>query len=64
MIVKRVVLDNIRSYVHEQIDFPAGSILLSGNIGSGKSTILMAIEFALRVKKRGAYRRRIIEKRR
>ena len=53
MIVKRVVLDNIRSYVHEQIDFPAGSILLSGNIGSGKSTILMAIEFALFGLKRG-----------
>lgn len=47
MRVKRVVLDNIRSYTHSEIDFPSGSILLSGNIGSGKSTILMAIEFAL-----------------
>ncbi|MDI6738266.1 MAG: hypothetical protein QME12_07190 [Nanoarchaeota archaeon] len=47
MRVKRVVLDNIRSYTHAEIDFPSGSILLSGNIGSGKSTILMAVEFAL-----------------
>lgn len=47
MLVKRVVLDNIRSYTHAEINFPQGSILLSGDIGSGKSTVLMAIEFAL-----------------
>ncbi len=29
------------------IDFPMGSVLLSGDIGSGKSSILMSIEFAL-----------------
>jgi exonuclease SbcC len=40
-------LQNIRSYLDETIIFPNGSILLSGDIGSGKSTILFAIEFAL-----------------
>ncbi len=48
-----VKLWNIRSYVNEKIDFPEGSILLSGDIGSGKSTILLAIEFALFGIKRG-----------
>lgn len=38
---------NIRSYHHQKIDFPEGSFLLSGDIGFGKSTILLAIEFAL-----------------
>ncbi|MFH1073098.1 MAG: hypothetical protein V1743_06745 [Nanoarchaeota archaeon] len=40
-------LKNIRSYLDEEIIFPEGSILLSGDIGSGKTTILLAIEFAL-----------------
>ncbi len=53
MLIKKVVLDNIRSYLHAEIDFPEGSILLSGNIGSGKSTVLMAIEFALFGLRRG-----------
>lgn len=47
MLIKRVILNNIRSYVHETINFPNGKVLLSGDIGSGKSTILLAIEFAL-----------------
>src|SRR3989338_2643219 len=47
MIIKSVRLENIRSYLSETIDFPSGSTLLSGDIGSGKSTILLAIEFAL-----------------
>jgi exonuclease SbcC len=47
MLVKRVKLHNIRSYSDEVIDFPEGSLLLSGDIGSGKSTILLAVEFAL-----------------
>ncbi len=38
---------NIRSYHHQKIDFPEGSFLLSGDIGFGKSTILLAIEFSL-----------------
>lgn len=40
-------LKNIRSYTDQTIEFPEGSLLLSGDIGSGKSTILLAIEFAL-----------------
>jgi len=47
MLLKSVKLNNIRSYVDQKIDFPTGSLLLSGDIGSGKSTILLAIEFAL-----------------
>lgn len=47
MILKSVKLENIRSYVNQVIEFPIGSVLLSGDIGSGKSTILLAIEFVL-----------------
>ncbi len=47
MIVKSVKLHNVRSYLSEQVIFPEGSLLLSGDIGSGKSSILLAIEFAL-----------------
>ncbi|MBI5347643.1 MAG: hypothetical protein HZB66_03460 [Candidatus Aenigmarchaeota archaeon] len=47
MLIKSVEIHNIRSYLQQKIDFPAGSILLSGDIGSGKSTMLLAIEFAL-----------------
>jgi len=47
MIIKKVKLHNIRSYIDETIDLPKGKVLLSGDIGSGKSTILLAIEFAL-----------------
>ncbi len=47
MLLKSIRLENIRSYVSEQIDFPEGSVLLSGDIGSGKTTIMLAIEFAL-----------------
>ncbi len=47
MILRSLKLKNIRSYVHEVIEFPEGSVLLSGDIGSGKSTILLAVEFAL-----------------
>ncbi|MFP4656870.1 MAG: AAA family ATPase, partial [Candidatus Woesearchaeota archaeon] len=50
-----VKLWNIRSYTNEKIDFPEGSVLLSGDIGSGKSTILLAIEFALFGIKRGEF---------
>ncbi len=46
MILKRVKLHNIRSYDHAEVEFPEGSTLLSGDIGAGKTTILMGIEFA------------------
>lgn len=47
MIFKSLVIRNIRSYEKAKIDFPLGISLFEGDIGSGKSTILMAIEFAL-----------------
>jgi len=47
MIVKSIQLENIRSYLNQTIEFPEGSTLLSGDIGCGKSTILLSIEFAL-----------------
>jgi len=53
MLIKSVHLKNIRSYVDEKIEFPEGSMLLSGDIGSGKSTILLSIDFALFGLRRG-----------
>ncbi len=47
MILNSIVIENIRSYLHEEVVFPRGITLFEGDIGSGKSTILMAIEFAL-----------------
>jgi DNA repair protein SbcC/Rad50 len=47
MIVKKLKLENIRSYKSQVVEFPLGRTLFEGDIGSGKSTILMAIEFAL-----------------
>ncbi len=47
MIIKRIKLENIRSYEEDEILFPEGSVLFSGDIGSGKSTLLLAVEFAL-----------------
>ena len=47
MILNSIVIENIRSYVHEEVEFLSGISLFEGDIGSGKSTILMAIEFAL-----------------
>lgn len=47
MKIRKIILDNIRSYEHQEINFPDGSVLLSGDIGSGKTSILLGIEFAL-----------------
>lgn len=47
MIIKSVYLKNIRSYTEQQINFNKGVSLLAGDIGAGKSTILLAIDFAL-----------------
>lgn len=47
MKLKKISINNIRSYENEEIEFPLGSTLLSGDIGSGKTSILLAIEFAL-----------------
>ena len=47
MLFKRIKINNIRSYENEEIFLPRGSVLLSGDIGSGKTSILLSIEFAL-----------------
>jgi exonuclease SbcC len=47
VILKTLKLENIRSYAEQSVSFPVGTTLFEGDIGSGKSTILMAIEFAL-----------------
>ncbi|MEM4181976.1 MAG: AAA family ATPase [Candidatus Pacearchaeota archaeon] len=47
MIIKKIYLRNIRSYKEAEVVFPEGSVLLAGDIGSGKTSILMAIQFAL-----------------
>lgn len=47
MIIKKINLHNIRSYLDQSIELPSGFVLLSGDIGSGKSTVLLATEFAL-----------------
>lgn len=47
MKLKKIILNNIRTYENQEIIFPNSSILLSGDIGAGKSTILLALEFAL-----------------
>ncbi|MEK6848499.1 MAG: AAA family ATPase, partial [Nanoarchaeota archaeon] len=47
MIIRRIILQNIRSYEELDLELPNGSILLAGDIGTGKTTILLAIEFAL-----------------
>jgi exonuclease SbcC len=47
MKLKKIILNNIRSYENQEILFSKGSTLLSGDIGSGKTSILLGIEFAL-----------------
>ena len=47
MKIKRLSLRNIRSYESLDLEFPEGSLLLSGDIGTGKTSILLAIEYAI-----------------
>ncbi len=47
MKIKKIILENIRSYESQEFNFPEGSVLLAGDIGSGKTSILLGIEFAL-----------------
>ena len=53
MIIKSIELENIRSYKQQIIYLKEGINFLSGDIGSGKSSILQAIEFSLFGFKRG-----------
>ncbi len=46
MRLKKIHLENVRSYENETVDFHPGSTLLCGDVGSGKTSILLAIEFA------------------
>ena len=47
MILKKLIMNNIRSYEELEIEFPNGSVLLSGDIGAGKTSILLGLQFAL-----------------
>ncbi len=49
MLLKRLKLQNFRSYGEEPtvVEFGRGLLLFEGEIGSGKSSILFAVEFAL-----------------
>ena len=47
MIIHSITLENIRSYEHSTIDFDKGITLLCGDIGSGKTTVLLALEYAV-----------------
>ena len=50
MLIKSVSVRNVRSYNNgdfTKVDIPEGVVLFEGDIGSGKSTILYAVEFAL-----------------
>ncbi len=47
MIIHKIKLHNIRSYQDQEIELGEGITLFEGDIGSGKTTILMSIDFAL-----------------
>lgn len=47
MIFKKLIIKNIRSYENLEIQFLKGSILLAGEIGAGKTSILLGLQFAL-----------------
>ncbi len=47
MKLKRLKLINVRSYKEFEIEFPLGSILLTGDVGAGKTSILLGLQFGL-----------------
>ena len=51
MIIKQLALENIRSHKSTEIELVEGKTLIRGDIGSGKSSIMMSIEAALFGKK-------------
>ena len=62
MIIKRIKLHNIRSYRDEDIELKNGTLLFEGDIGSGKTSLLMAIEFALFGTTEGGFYDKILRK--
>ncbi len=47
MRVENIELENIRSHIKSKIDFQRGFNCIVGGVGSGKSSVLYAIDFAL-----------------
>ncbi|MHB8395612.1 MAG: AAA family ATPase [Thermoplasmataceae archaeon] len=47
MRIKSLEIRMIRSHVQTRLEFTDGVTLIEGDVGSGKSTILMALEFAI-----------------
>ncbi len=47
MQLRRVEVRNIRSYEHARLELSGGTTLLVGDVGSGKTSLLYAIEMAL-----------------
>ena len=47
MILNSIEIKNIRSIRDEFIEFPSSTMLFFGDVGSGKSSVLKSIEFAL-----------------
>ncbi len=47
MIIKSIELKNIRSHKNTTISFPRGVVLIKGEVGSGKTSILDGLKFAL-----------------
>ncbi len=47
MRIKTVTLENIRSHANSRIEFESGFNCLVGGLGTGKSSILYAVDFAL-----------------
>jgi exonuclease SbcC len=45
--IKTITLENIRSHLNSTVEFNAGFNCLVGGLGRGKSSILLAIDFAL-----------------
>ncbi len=47
MRLKKLKLENVRSYKELELEFPEGSVLLSGDVGAGKTSILLGLQFGL-----------------
>jgi exonuclease SbcC len=47
MILESIEISNIRSIRSQEIEFPSSTMLFFGDVGSGKSSVLKSIEFAL-----------------